>query len=44
MTTYTRKELHDKRAKLIGEIAQLEKQARELHNKLAYVESSIRIL
>ena len=44
MTTYTRRELHDKRAKLIGEIAQLEKRTRELHNKLAYIEASIRIL
>ena len=44
MTTYTRKELHDKRAKLIGEITQLEKRTRELHNKLAYIETSIHIL
>jgi len=44
MTTYTRKELHDKRAKLIGEIAQLEKRTRDLHNRLSYIEASIRIL
>jgi len=44
MTTYTRKELHDRRAKLIGEITQLEKRARELQNKLAYIEASICIL
>ena len=44
MITYTRKELHDRRAKLIGEITQLEKRARELHDRLAYIEASIRIL
>jgi hypothetical protein len=44
MTLYTRKELHDRRAKLIGEITQLEKRTRELQNKLAYVEASICIL
>jgi hypothetical protein len=44
MTTYTLKELHDKRAELAGEIIQLEKRARALRVDLAHVEAAIRIL
>src|SRR4051794_1586260 len=44
MTTYTLKELYDKRAELAGEIIQLEKRARELRADLAHVEATIRIL
>jgi hypothetical protein len=44
MTTYTLKDLHDKRAELAGEIIQLEKRARELRADLAHLEATIRIL
>jgi hypothetical protein len=44
MTAYTRKELHDKRAKLVREIIQLETRARELRADLAYIETAIRFL
>jgi|SRR3954454_4157038 len=44
MTTYTLKELHDKRAELAGEIIHAEKRARELRADLAHVEAAIRIL
>lgn len=44
MTAYTRKKLHDKRAKLAGEIVQLEKQVHELQAELVYVETAIRTL
>src|SRR3954468_12930586 len=44
MTTFTLKELHDKRAELAGEIIQLEKRAREMRADLAHVEATIRIL
>lgn len=44
MTTYTIKELFDKRAELAGLIVQAEKQARQLRADLAHVEAAIRIL
>src|SRR4051812_16717281 len=44
MTAYTRKALHDKRAKLFREIVQLEKRTRELCADLAHVETAIRFL
>ena len=44
MTTFTLKELHDKRAELAGEVILLEKRARELRADLVDVEATICIL
>ena len=44
MTTYTLKELFDKRAEIAGQIIQAEKQVRQLRADLAHVEATIRIL
>jgi hypothetical protein len=44
MTTYTVKELFDKRAEIAGQIVQAEKQVRQLRADLAHVEATIRIL
>ena len=44
MTTYTVKELFDKRAEIAGQIVQADKQVRQLRADLAHVEATIRIL